>query len=457
MNQTASGAPSYDAVRVVSVLHQLTLEGVLSESRKELTFRMLNRTVALCQYDRALLWDVRNKKPVLLGVSGKSDLNKHSEQAGQLQSLVSVLPDREKYSIVSDKSLSRDEHKKAWEAVAEKTSGLSVLWLPLVSRKKTVAGLWLERWGNKAWQQAELKLFQPLMLGYGAAWEKFDHPSAGRRFRQKILNKPVLALCFLAFLLSLFLYRLPLRVVAPCEVVPKDPLVVTAPLNGVIEEITVEPGQSVDVGDVLFVYDKRVAQEELEVARQQLEIIESSLKRSRMQAFKDASARSEIAILEHRLEQEKARVELAEHNVSKLEATALRKGQVVIDDPHEWRGRPVVIGERVLMLVEPGQSKVRAWLPEDDNVLFDQDRPVKVFLNAFPDSSLRSKLAYVAKNVSVSPQGLPSVLAEAEWVDLGRDLKIGLQGTAVLYGDEVPLGYWLLRKPWAYFNRVFGL
>ncbi len=449
--------PSYDAVRAVSVLHQLTLESVLAESRQELEFRILNRTVALCPYDRASLWAMDGRKPALIGVSGKSSVDKYSELAAKWRDCIAAFSENGKNAVVNEAIFESDADKEAWKQLGEKTSGLSVLWLPIYSRKKLKAGLWLERWGEKQWQAAELKLFQPLTLGYGAAWEKLDRPGMGSRLAKGAFSRGRF-LAFVAVMLALLIFvRLPLRVVAPCTVVAKDPLVVTAPLNGVVEEVVVEPGQSVDQGELLFIYDKRVALEELEVAEQQVRIIESSLNRSRMLAFGDEEARAEIAILEHRLEQEKARLELAEYNVSRLEVTADLAGQVVIDDPHEWRGRPVVIGERVLELVKSEHSKLRIWLPDDDNVDFDEERQLKVFLNAFPDSSLRADLAYVAPNVGLSPDGVPSVMAEAQWRDLDRELKIGLQGTAVLYGDRVSLAYWLLRKPWAWMNRVLGL
>ena len=39
----------------------------------------------------------------------------------------------------------------------------------------------------------------------------------------------------------------------------------------------------------------------------------------------------------------------------------------------------------------------------------------------------------------------------------GPDVKMGLKGTAILYGDEVPLGYWLIRRPLAAVRRFIGI
>jgi len=251
--------------------------------------------------------------------------------------------------------------------------------------------------------------------------------------------------------------RVPLRVVAPSEVTAKDPLVVTAPINGVIAEVVTRPGQEVREGDLLFRYDKRVALEELNVARQQVQIIQSNLNRSSTQAFWDAKARAEISLLELKLEQERAKLRVAEYNVSKLEVVAEAPGRVVLDDPNEWRGKPVSVGQKVMVLVDPLRTKLRIWLPPDDNVAFDSTALLVTNLNAFPERSIESRLAFVADNVSVNSDGMPAVMAEADWNGTPEGLKLGLQGSTTLYGRQVSLAYWILRKPIGMVRKTLGI
>ena len=321
----------------------------------------------------------------------------------------------------------------------------------------SVGGLWLERWSGVLWTEQECTLLSALALGYGGAWERL-HP---RRPLVEKLNtiarkKRTMAAFALVIALLMFL-RLPLRVVAPCEVTPEDPFVVTAPLNGVVEDIRVRPGDPVRKGQLLFVYDKRVAEEELNVAREQVDIMESSLDRARMQAFADPRARSEISILEHRLKQEQARLELAKYNAARLEVRAEVDGVAELSDPEKWRGRPVSVGERVLSVVDPHQTKVRIQVPEDDNMDFNLDHPVKILLNVFPETAMEARLSYVSSEVIPGWQGVPGVQAEAEWIDRDPRVKIGLKGSSVLYGQNVSLAYWLFRKPWAGINNFLGL
>lgn len=459
MLQSVPGAPREDAsksaLQMVSLLHQLTMEAVLSENLQELGFRILNRTVAFSPYDRAVLFSFQKRSPAVLGVSGQSTLPKNSELVSRWGQLARGLKNPREAAVLGAGSFDPGV-EDAWHALTQTGAHPNILWLPVFSRQKMVGGLWLERWQEKPWHERDIKLLKSLMVSYGVIWEVLSPPpNVFLRLLGLTRRKFFAVLAVLA--LALVLVRLPLRVVAPCEVIPKDPVVVTAPINGVVAEMVAQPGRQVAAGELLFKYDKKVALEELNVARQQVQIIQSSLNRASVQAFSDAKARAEIALLELKLEQERSRMRVAEYNASRLDVFTENEGRVVIDDPSEWRGKPVVVGQKVLMIVDPHKNKVRIWLPVDDNIVFDSSRAVNVHLNAFPEKSLEASLDFVSDNVSANPDGVPSVLAEADWTGQPAELKTGLQGTATLYGGRVSLGYWLLRKPMGWLRKTFAL
>ncbi len=440
----------------LAVLYRLTLEALSCANLRELTYRILNRTVELSPYHRATLWSLSRSSPRFLGVSGRVDAETYSPLREAWQRLVGAVQDPGAARILSAKDFLGLASQ--WAVLDKASSGLSVAYVPLAAQGEVLGVLWLERWSGAVWQEEEVRLLESLGAGYGAVWDKlvrrrtlYERISLMLRRRSAVFG--VLALVLGASLI----WRMPLRVVAPCEIVPKDPTVVTAPLNGVVAEVTVQPGQEVKPGDTLFVYDKRVALEDLKVARQQVQIIQSSLTRSKMQAFGSEEARADVALLDLKLDQERVKLQLAESNFSKLEVRAERPGTVVINDPFEWRGKPVRIGEQVLMLVDPASTKLRVWLAEDDHISFDPKVPVKVLLNALPEETRAARLTYVAQGVSQSPKGAASVMAEADWTTPDAALKAGLQGVAVTYGEEVSLAYWLLRKPWAALRKLVGI
>jgi multidrug resistance efflux pump len=443
------------AVESLAALQQLALEAGLSENLKQLVFRILNRSIVYCRYDRAALWQFRGKRANLLGVSGSSDVNRLAALTVEWRRAVQALPDREKATVIGPGAQPLDAD--LWEPLQRRTNGLSILWLPIIVDGRPVAGLWLERWGGARFTDADRTMLEPLALSYGIAWRSVARPRSAVAGLLRQRKGLIAAACLAALALLLCFVQVPLRIVAPCEVVPADPLAITAPLNGVLEDVPVLPGRAVEAGALLARYDQRVAREELKVAQQQVQIIESDLQRARVQAFDRPTARAEIALLENRLRQERTRLELAEHRMTRLEIRAPSAGTLMFADPNEWRGRPVQVGERLMLIVDPARTKLRIWLPEKDNIAFDTERPLTVVLDADPGRSRTATLLYVANHSQISPDGLACFRAEADWRDAPAGLKLGLEGSAVLYGEDVPLGYWLLRRPLAAARRWLGV
>ncbi|MHC4884856.1 MAG: efflux RND transporter periplasmic adaptor subunit [Planctomycetota bacterium] len=446
-----------EAFQALGTMHQLTLESFLCHSREELIFRMLNRSTMVAYYGRAFLWSFNDGTPKALGVSGKAELNLRTPLMKNYTELVGQLMTVNTATVVDETLF--PETRDTWQTLTEgENQGLSILWLPLLVDEKVVAALWLERWpGSPAWEEREIRLLSSLMVAYGAAWDKLVlRPSALQRLRQTITRSRVLAAAVLITLLLLVI-QVQLRIVAPCEVIPNEPMVMAAPMDGKIGEILVKPGQTVSKGTPLFRYDEREVLAELKIAKQQVEVIRSDLNRAKVKAFQSEEARATILQLENKLKQEKMRLRLAEIKQEKLLVKAIGSGVVLVDEPHEWKGRPVTIGERILSVVDPAQTRLNIWLPEKDNIEFDHDNPVQVFLSVMPHSTLEAKLDYVSKHISQSREGVPSFRAEAEWLTThDLNMKIGLTGSAMLYGDKVSMGYWLLRKPWASLRQNFG-
>jgi len=266
-----------------------------------------------------------------------------------------------------------------------------------------------------------------------------------------------MAIAGLVIVCLLYFPTVSLRVVAPCEIVPKEPEIVAAPLEGVIKQVMVQPGDYVRDGDLLFTYEDRVIIQELKVAQKQVQIVKSQYNRARLRAFKDEEAMENLRSLEYRIEQEKIRLKLAESNAKHLEVHALSDGICMIDHPEHWRGRPVKIGERIVMLFVPEKSKVRIYLPEKDYIQFDREKPVRLILNADPGTRHEAKLNYVAPQASKNPEGGSSFIAEAELTDIDARIMVGSKGSAIVYGEDVRMGYWLIRKPLAGIRDLFGI
>lgn len=439
----------------MATINRLNLKAFRANERQSLIFIILNDSIQAVRYDRAALWDMEGKKPKILGVSGQTEANKDARLTKEWQALISSIKDKKKPQLITEASLTGNE--KTWLDYHKSIPNITPLWLPILNDDELVLGLWLEIFGTLQNPQSiddSLQfLSKYLTPAYGSSWRKLKPKFT---LKEKGIGKKQISLGLLALFLSALIIRVPLRVVAPCEVLANTPFLVTAPLQGIIEEIKVEPGQAVVKDDILVEYDKRVPLRNLRVAQKEVEILQAEENRARTLGLEDKKSLTELGILSLKLEKEKVNLSLAKWQASQLTLKAPIDGIVMLDNPDNWRGKPVQVGEKILSINNPQNTKIRIWIPEDDNVILDMDKPIKIFLNIRPEESIEAKLVYIANESTLSDQYLPSFVAEANWIEQPKDINIGLKGTSILYGERVSLLYYLMRKPWAKIRNFIG-
>lgn len=438
----------------MAAINRLNLKAYDADTMQALIFTILNDTIHAIRYDRAVLVDPTTKTPRVLGVSGQSEANKDAHLTKQWQSIVKGLKDSKSPQLINEESFDGDT--TVWNEYKEKTKA-SMIWLPILHDDKLVLGLILEVFGNIRDEQKIKEtltfLSSYLTPAYGSAWSRH---APKYKLKHKGLGKKQIFVAAAALFLFLLIVRVPLRIVAPCEIVADNPVMITAPLEGIIAEVTVDPGQEVKQAETLVEYDKRVPMRNLNVAQKEVEILEAEIKRARTLGLTDAKSRTELGLLELKLKKEQINLELAKWQSSQLTIKAPESGVVMLDDPDAWRGKPVRVGERIMTINNPKDTKIRIWIPESDNVVLNQNEPIKIFLNIDPQVSHRATLIYVANESIINEAQLPSFLAEAQWVNQPEDIKLGLKGSAILYGEKVTLLYYVGRKPWATFRSFVG-
>lgn len=436
-----------------ATINTLLIRAIRAKGSKNLFFTFVNDPVRLFHFDRATLWSLKRKTPKLIAVSGHDSFPKATLFSTQFTSLIKKIPNLKQIQKVQIDPQELDLKMAG--------SRPALFWLPFKNDAGDVhLGLLIEYWqSDKQLMPGEdlLKLANTtLFSSYANLFSKIE-PTYSFLSRWGVEQKKLWGYLLLGTLILLIGIRVPLRIVAPCEVVPNEPLLVTAPLEGIIQHVLVKPGEMVQKGTLLFEYEREAPLKQLESARKEVAQNEAEVKRSLVQGLTDEKARDELAIYQLKLEKGKVALALAEYQASRLEAKAPEAGVVMLDAPDQWRGKPVKIGEKVLMLSDPNNTKLRMWLPEDDNILLDFNRPIKVFLNVAPTGSYLAKLIYIANESSVDAKQMASFIAEASWIEAHEGAKLGLKGSAILYGDNVSLIYYLFRRPIAKFRHLFGV
>ncbi|HSX88321.1 MAG TPA: HlyD family efflux transporter periplasmic adaptor subunit [Pseudomonas sp.] len=325
----------------------------------------------------------------------------------------------------------------------------AVFWLPLLDRQQNpYGGLWIAR--EQPWSSAEQALLEQLGDCYSHAWQALQ-PRKPWRLRWPRRKVAVAVAALLVLLL------LPVRqsVLAPAEVVPLDGQVVAAPLDGVIAEFLVKPNQNVKKGDVLVRFDATSIKAQADVAERSLQVAEAELRANAQRAFSDAESGARIDLFTARVAQKRAERDYARELLARTEVKAERDGIAVFADAQRWTGLPVQTGERLMVVADPGQAELRIDLAVADVLAFEPGGEVALFLDSDPlhrHSARLQRLAYEAQTVA---GGQLAYRLDAEFDQAPP--RIGLRGTAKLYGERGPLALYLLRRPLAALRQTVGL
>jgi multidrug resistance efflux pump len=295
-----------------------------------------------------------------------------------------------------------------------------------------------------------------LIPGYVEAWKKQNSRVAFQKLRG-LLNKRTLSYLIPLILAALLIIRIPLRIVAPCEVVPKDSYIITAPLNGIIAKVDIKPGQIVQAGDKLYEYDARVPLQELKIAEKQVLMSRMEINRATAANVEDHQSSVDLATLNIKLQKAELEREFANANYKELIGKSPISGVALIDNPDEWQGKPVKLGEKILLIADPDSTKVRMWIPENDNIQFDKDSSIKVYLNTNPDIDYQVKLNFISHEAVFTDKRVSSFMAEGDWTQENPHVKLGVKGSAILYGENVSLFYYIFRKPISSVRDFLGI
>ncbi|MEJ8847256.1 HlyD family efflux transporter periplasmic adaptor subunit [Variovorax rhizosphaerae] len=240
----------------------------------------------------------------------------------------------------------------------------------------------------------------------------------------------------------------PLTTLAPVEVTPLDPFVVAAPVAGVVERILVEPGAQVKEGDPLVQLVDTALRSDAEVAQQKLEVARAKMLRLQQASMDDSTAKRELAIAQTEETVARAERDYARAMFDKAVIKAQQPGVALYGDPRDWVGRPVVVGEAIMRVANPSQVEFQLKVPVADAVNLREGAETKVFLDAAPLRPVDATVVRAAYKAETDPAGVASFIVTARPTDTSAPAaRLGLRGTARVYGEQVTLFFYLLRRP----------
>lgn len=328
------------------------------------------------------------------------------------------------------------------------------LWFPLLRRDGArFGGVLLTR--ETSWLEYEHVLARRLSATFSHAWSALTRDIPGKKHKGLVRIKVLLVAAVTA---GISVIPVSMSTLAPFEVSARDAFLVTAPLDGVISEVLVPANTAVKEGDPLINFVDTTLVSRVDVAEREAKVAEAKVRQASLDAFKDSRGRYEAGILRSELAVKTSELAHARELLARSKITAAKRGIAVYGDKRELIGRPVSVGERLMEIADPAKVELRIDIPVADSIILDTGAEVKAFFDADPLRPLRAVVTRADYQAKVREGGTLGFRVVAELDDTSRLVpRLGVRGTAQVYGKKVPFIYYLLRRPISKVRQWTGL
>ena len=445
-------------LQLKALANMLLLQQRLREAQNaaELGFILVNDTLSLLPYRSAVLWltnPAAEKKGRISNISGAVEHDDHSPFVQWMRALCRHFAANSGNKIKQyQKADLPPELADRWDAHGDQC----LVWCPLRSGSGVNIGAFL-MWREQALSEPEGRILVNWLnaASYGLAALK-GKPFARPGFEWTSKRRHVaLVVAGAVFLLMFMPVRL--SVLAQAEIVARDPLVVRSPMDGIISSLHVRPNAVVEEGALLLKLDDTELQTRQDVAKQTLAISRAQYRQAGQAAAFDANAKASLRVLALESEKRESEVEYVRSLLERSDVEAEREGVVIMPNPDELIGKPVVTGERLMTIADPLDTQLEAWLSVGDDITLLYDAHIEFFPNVAPDKKFMGRLRRMDYRAEPAESGELAYRIRGDFEE-GQILpRIGMRGTAKLYGEPVSLGYYLLRRPLATMRRWLGV
>ena len=439
------------------VVWDLARKARLAKSDRELAFALVNDTMVLTPYRQAALW---LQDEGVWTLSGVVQVDANVPYTHWLDQVASFLNDQGRPDSFAFSAADLPPHLAAewqswwpehglWLSSSQKIKGAAVFLREEAWQPSDIALLneWLEIWWHAFSGLYSARLVK--LRGLPERIKNWLAPIEGRVWWKQKRFQILLATSIV------LLFPVRLTVLAPGELVPANPVVIRAPLDGVIDVFHVQPNQQVVADQVLFSFDELVIQSKIEVAAQALATAETDYRQTSQLALVENKSKTQLGLMVGKVEERRAEIEALQEQLTRARVAAPKAGVVLMDDPSEWIGKPVAIGERILRIASLDDMEVEAWVPMADAINLKPGDAVTLYLSASPLSPVVASVRYMSHDAVQRADGNFAYRIRAK-LDEPTQHRVGLKGTAKVHGAWVPFAYWMMRRPIATLRAYVG-
>lgn len=326
----------------------------------------------------------------------------------------------------------------------------SIVWIPLKTIKNNIeVEFYLMLLRNDIFSQQEVELLTYLASSYKYFLFANKKYSFSTKIKNMKLDNKYLKYGLLIIFLAMFI---PIRmsVLAPCEVQAKNPLVVTSPIEGSVDEIKVNSNENITNNQLLVKIKDVDLVNNYEITKKKLDTALAEVHSMIQAGFYDIDKKSQISRLEAEVKLKEAELAYAKSLLDKTNIYSKTSGIAIVDNPNEWKGKPVITGEKILLIANPNDIEIKIMLSVKDALFLKENSDVKIFLDNKIFETWNGKVSHISYKPQVTPENIVSYKIIADFDNLKENEnipRIGLRGTAKIYSENVTLFFYLFRKP----------
>ena len=333
----------------------------------------------------------------------------------------------------------------------------AMLWTPLRARRgENLGGLLLAR--EQAWTRSDILIAKRLAGTFSHAMALLiAEPKLAARLATKVYLARYALIAAGLLALAALAIPAPMTALAPFEITPEDPIIVAAPIEGVIEDMLVDPSDRVTADQPLVRFTDTALRNRLDVAEREVSVAEARLKQATQLAFNDMQGRHDMSVARAEWELKSAERDFAKSLFERAVIKAPRAGVAVYADKKSLIGRPVAVGERLMQIADPTRVEATIDVPVGDAIAMQPGAAVKLFMDSDPLNARDAKLIEADYLARPRPGNILAYRVVARFDVADRLPRLGARGTAQIYGEHVMLAYYLFRRPIAALRQWAGL
>jgi multidrug resistance efflux pump len=211
----------------------------------------------------------------------------------------------------------------------------------------------------------------------------------------------------------------------------------------------------VSPGTQLFTLEATTLQSRYALARKDYDAAQEEYRQTAQLAVTDDKDRLDMAMRKGKLDETQVELDYTARQLDRVRVAAARNGVAVFADANDWTGKAVSVGEKIMLLADPANVELTAYLPVADNVDVKPGGMLTLYPKSSPLSTYDAHIDSVSYRAEPTSEGVLAYRVKASFDGDSRP-PLGVMGTARTHGGWVPLIYYVLRRPMTLARQWLG-